>query len=64
MVDLLIRNGLVIDGSGSPGFYAAVIVTGDTLTIHRGDDSNLEADRVIDMGPEGGEGGGKVNGTG
>ena len=47
-MDLLIKNGLVIDGSGSPGYYAAVIVTGDTLTIHRGDDSNLEADRVID----------------
>ena len=47
-MDLLIRNGLVIDGSGSPGFYAAVIVTGDTLTIHRGDTSNLEALRVID----------------
>ena len=47
-MDLLIRNGLVIDGSGSPGFYAAVIVTGDTLTIHRGDTSDLEADRVID----------------
>ena len=47
-MELLIRNGLVIDGSGSPGFYAAVIVTNDTLTIHRGDTSNLEADRVID----------------
>ena len=47
-MDLLIRNGLVLDGSGSPGFYAAVIVTDDTLTIHRGDTSNLEADRVID----------------
>ena len=47
-MDLLIRNGLVIDGSGSPGFYAAVIVTGDTLTIHRGDTSNLGALRVID----------------
>ena len=47
-MDLLIRNGLVIDGTGSPGFYAAVIVTGDTLTIHRGDTFDLEAGRVID----------------
>ena len=47
-MDLLIRNGLVIDGSGSPGFYAAVIVTDETITIHRGDASDLEADRVID----------------
>ncbi len=48
MLDLLIRNGMVIDGSGSPGFYAAVLVQGDTVTLHRGDVSGLEAARVID----------------
>ena len=26
---------LIIDGSGSPGFYTAVLVTGDSATIHR-----------------------------
>ena len=37
MLDLLITNGLVIDGTGSPGFYAAVAVEGDRVTVHRGD---------------------------
>ena len=45
---LIIENGLVIDGSGSPGFHAAIVVDGDTLTIHRGDVSGIEASRTID----------------
>lgn len=48
MIDLLIRNGLVIDGSGSPGFHAAVLVQQERVTIHRGDPSHLQAARVID----------------
>jgi len=48
MLDLVIKNGLVIDGSGSPGFYAAVLVEGERVTIHRGDASQLQAARVID----------------
>ena len=31
MLDLLIRNGLVIDGSGTPGFTADISVQGDTI---------------------------------
>ena len=48
MLDLLITNGLVIDGSGSPGFFAAVLVEGDSITVQRGDVSNLDAVRTID----------------
>ena len=48
MAELLITNGLIIDGSGSPGFHAAVLVNGNAVTVHRGDVSRLEADRVID----------------
>ncbi len=48
MLDLLITHGLVIDGSGSPGFFAAVLVEGDRVTIQRGDTESLEAGRVID----------------
>ena len=42
MLELLIVNGHVIDGTGSAGFYAAVGVQGDTVSIHRGDVSALE----------------------
>ena len=48
MIDLLITDGLVIDGSGSPGFFAAVLVENETVTVQRGDVSNLEAARIID----------------
>ena len=48
MIDLLITNGMVIDGTGSPGFFAAVAVEGDRVSIHRGDVSGLEAARTID----------------
>ena len=48
MVDLLIKNGLIMDGTGNPGFYGAVVVEGDTLRILRGDVSSVEAGRVID----------------
>ena len=48
MLDLLIVNGLVIDGSGSPGFHAAVLVENERVIIRRGDASDLQAARVID----------------
>ena len=48
MVDLLVKNGLVVDGSGSPGFHAAVLVENERVTIHRGDASDIQAARVVD----------------
>ena len=48
MLNLLITNGLIIDGSGSPGFFASVLVEGDKVSVLRGDVSHLEAERVID----------------
>ncbi len=49
MLDLLIKGGLIIDGSGNPGFYGAVGVDGDSITILRGDVSSVEAGIVLDV---------------
>ncbi len=48
MLDLLIRDGLIIDGTGNPGFYGAVGVEGERVRILRGDLSGVDAARVID----------------
>jgi N-acyl-D-amino-acid deacylase len=48
VLDLLIANGLVIDGSGGEGFRAAVGVADNSLTILRGDIGSVTAARTID----------------
>lgn len=48
MPDLLITNGLIIDGTGSPGFFGHVIVDNETVTIRRGDVPQVDAGRTID----------------
>ena len=48
MVDLLIKDGRVVDGTGQTWFRASVAVSGDTVQIVRGDSSAIEAPRVID----------------
>ncbi|MFQ5897843.1 MAG: amidohydrolase family protein [Candidatus Methylomirabilia bacterium] len=48
MLDLLIRGGLIIDGTGNPGFSGAVGVAGERVEVLRGDLSGVEAARVID----------------
>jgi N-acyl-D-amino-acid deacylase len=48
MLDLLVRNGMIIDGTGNPGFYGAVGVEGERVRILRGDLAGIEAARVID----------------
>lgn len=46
--DILIENGTVIDGSGSPGFRAAVGVTDDSMMILRGATDDTRASHHID----------------
>lgn len=48
MLDLAIRNGLIVDGTGSPGFYGTLLVAGDELYVHLGDASDIKAAREID----------------
>lgn len=48
MFDVLIRNGRVIDGTGQTWFRASIGVTGDTVSILRGDTSAVAAAQVVD----------------
>src|SRR5260370_36640747 len=46
--DILIRNGRVVDGAGSPWVSAAVGVTGDRISLLGHAPANATAKRVID----------------
>ena len=48
MLDLLIRGGLIIDGTGNPGYHGAVAVETDRVRILRGDLDGVQAARAID----------------
>lgn len=48
MIDLLIENARIIDGSGSPWYGGSVLVSGETLEVRRGDLDGVEAARTID----------------
>ena len=48
MLDMLIKNGLIIDGTGNPGYHGAVGVDGEVVRIFRGDVSSVEATRIVD----------------
>jgi N-acyl-D-amino-acid deacylase len=48
MLDVLISGGLIIDGTGSAGYYGAVGVEHESVRLLRGDVSQVEASRTID----------------
>ena len=50
MLQLLIHNARIIDGTGSPWFRGSVLVEDNTLTIKRGeiDLDEYDSERVID----------------
>ena len=48
MLDILIRDGLIIDGTGNPGYYGSVGVEGDTIKVFRGSVQDVEAARTIE----------------
>ncbi len=48
MLDILIRDGLIIDGTGNPGYYGSVGVEGNTIRVFRGAVEGVEAVRTID----------------
>jgi len=48
--DIIIRNGLVVDGSGNPGYAASIIVQADTIAYIGELDSARTASLVIDAG--------------
>ena len=48
MLDLLIQNGSIINGTGGTAYYGSVGIVGDRLHIIRGDSTGIDAARTID----------------
>ena len=48
MQDTLISGGLIIDGTGNPGYRGAISIRNNEISIHRGDISHIETKRTID----------------
>jgi len=48
MFNTLIKNALIIDGTGSEGFYGSVGVSGDSIQVLRGNVDKTQASKVID----------------
>ncbi len=49
MFDLLLTNGRIVDGTGQTWFRASLGITRDTVTIVKGDASQVQAGRTIDV---------------
>ena len=49
MFDFLLRNGRIVDGTGQTWYRASLGITKDIVTIIKGETSQVEAARVIDV---------------
>ena len=49
MFDLLLKNGRIVDGTGQTWFRASLGITEDIVTVLKGDTSQVEVGRVIDV---------------
>ena len=49
MFDLLLRNGRIVDGTGQTWYRASLGITKDIVTIIKGETSQVEAAKVIDV---------------
>ena len=48
MFNILIKNALIIDGTGSEGFYGSVGVSRDSIQVLRGNVDQISASKIID----------------
>ena len=48
MLDVLITGGIIMDGTGSAGYYGSIGVEGEKVRIFRGDVSAMQAHKLID----------------
>ena len=48
LVDLIIKNGFIIDGTGNPGYYGHVLVENESIAIIRGILPEIESSRTVD----------------
>src|SRR4029077_10657070 len=48
MLDVLIAGGLIIDGSGNPGYHGAIGIEGERVRVFRGALDGVAAHRTVD----------------